>query len=70
MAKIINDLQRFQHPYNLVEVPELQHFLTVILSSISADGDVGSLYRRSLFVEPREGSELTSGRAGDSFGWK
>lgn len=27
IAKIVGDLQRFQQPYNLVEVPEIQSFL-------------------------------------------
>ena len=55
-AKIISELQRFQVPYRLTEVPELQAWLqdqlvrvrTVDQTTIAKD-----YYRRSLLLEPR-----------------
>ena len=56
-AKIIGELQRFQIPYRLTEVPEMQHWMTTQIRRVR-DGDQGnvqvSYYRRSLLLEPRE----------------
>lgn len=78
MSGIVGDLQRFQVPYNLVEVPEIQHFLVASLEGLQHSGDVSSLYRQSLLLEPRDGA--TSGytppvpskgtAATDMFNWK
>ncbi|ROT40469.1 RasGEF domain-containing protein [Sodiomyces alkalinus F11] len=80
-AKIIGELQRFQIPYRLTEVPELQEWLEAQVVGVR-DGDQGnvqvSYYRKSLLLEPREAAPRTpiegpsggSGqRTGDLFGW-
>ncbi|KAI9761152.1 MAG: hypothetical protein M4579_001199 [Chaenotheca gracillima] len=56
-AKIIGDVQRFQAPYKLVEVPELQEWMDAQILRIQEDSskdDVQGHYRRSLLLEPRE----------------
>ena len=58
-AKIISELQRFQIPYRLQEVHELQtwmqdQFVRVRSSDESSCSPVNSLYRRSCLLEPRE----------------
>lgn len=72
MSKIVSDLQRFQTPYNLVPVPELQAFLDAALDGLQHGGDVTSLYRQSLKVEPRSDNSYNpngTNRA-DLFNWK
>ncbi|KAH9812445.1 ras guanine nucleotide exchange factor domain-containing protein [Melampsora americana] len=58
MSKIINDLQRFQVPYSLIEVPEIVSFIKQSLTTLKHAGSADSLYRRSLFIEPRENSNV------------
>lgn len=53
MARIVSELQRFQIPYNLIEVHELQSYLSTSLNGLAHGGDGSSLYRQSLVVEPR-----------------
>ena len=55
-AKIIGDLQRFQIPYRLTEVPELQDWLEAQIQKVqgSDEANIQSYYRRSLRLEPRE----------------
>ncbi|KZF25817.1 ras GEF [Xylona heveae TC161] len=55
-ARIIGDLQRFQAPYNLMPVPELQDWIEGEIQRVRAsDGaNVQSYYRRSLLLEPRD----------------
>ncbi|KAG9241620.1 ras guanine-nucleotide exchange protein-like protein [Calycina marina] len=56
-AKIIGELQRFQIPYRLTEVPELQEWLQaqiVRVKSSSENENVQQFYRKSLLLEPRE----------------
>ncbi|MCJ1258890.1 hypothetical protein MMC24_006724 [Lignoscripta atroalba] len=55
-AKIISDLQRFQIPYRLIEVPELQTWIQDQLVRVrsSESTNVQNYYRRSLLLEPRE----------------
>lgn len=56
-AKIIGDLQRFQIPYRLSEVAELQEWLQaqiVRVKSSSENENVQQYYRKSLLLEPRE----------------
>ena len=56
-AKIISELQRFQIPYRLVEIPELQTWMQDQLVRVrKADQSdvVKDYYRRSLLLEPRE----------------
>ncbi|RPB28602.1 ras GEF [Terfezia boudieri ATCC MYA-4762] len=57
-ARIISELQRFQIPYRITEVPELQQWIDgqVMRIRTSKAGDVQTLYRRSLLLEPRESS--------------
>ncbi|PGH32609.1 hypothetical protein GX50_04583 [[Emmonsia] crescens] len=55
-AKIISELQRFQIPYRLVEVPELQTWIQDQLVRVRSAGEKSfqNYYRRSLVLEPRE----------------
>ena len=56
-AKIIGELQRFQVPYRLTEVPELQEWIQaqiVRVKSSSENENVQQYYRKSLLLEPRE----------------
>jgi hypothetical protein len=55
-AKIISELQRFQIPYRLTEVPELQTWMQDQLVRVrsSDQSNVQNYYRRSLLLEPRE----------------
>ncbi|PBP19355.1 ras guanine-nucleotide exchange protein-like protein [Diplocarpon rosae] len=56
-AKIIGELQRFQIPYRLAEVPELQEWLQAqivrVKSSVEKE-NVQQYWRKSLLLEPRE----------------
>ncbi|KAI9734993.1 MAG: hypothetical protein M1834_002075 [Cirrosporium novae-zelandiae] len=55
-AKIISELQRFQIPYRIAEVPELQTWIQDQLVRVRSSDpkDVQHYYRRSLLLEPRE----------------
>lgn len=55
-ARIISDVQRFQIPYRLQEIPEIQSWIEAQLSRVKRTGSLDSmkLYRRSLAIEPRE----------------
>ncbi|KAL2001604.1 hypothetical protein VTN02DRAFT_1536 [Thermoascus thermophilus] len=55
-AKIISELQRFQIPYRLTEVPELQTWIQDQLVRVRSNGEKSfqNYYRRSLVLEPRE----------------
>lgn len=82
-AKIIGELQRFQIPYRLTEVPELQEWIQaqiVRVKSSSENENVQQYYRKSLFLEPRENgargtpvslepSSAHSKEKFDIFGW-
>lgn len=56
-AKIIGELQRFQMPYRLTELPDMQDWLSAQFQQIR-EGDQGNVqfayYRKSLLLEPRE----------------
>lgn len=56
-AKIIGELQRFQIPYRLTEIPEMQDWMTRQVTRVR-ENDGGNVqvnyYRRSLLLEPRE----------------
>ncbi|KAG8417777.1 Ras guanine nucleotide exchange factor bud5 [Metarhizium acridum] len=83
-AKIIGELQRFQIPYRLMEVPEMQDWINAQIRRVR-EGDQGNVqvtyYRKSLLLEPRESAPrrdaepptpVTSGAGpsrGDLFGW-
>ncbi|KAL2261038.1 hypothetical protein VTK26DRAFT_4785 [Humicola hyalothermophila] len=58
-AKIIGELQRFQIPYRLTELPDLQDWLTSQIERVRVQDKAGSNaqashYRKSLLLEPRE----------------
>ncbi|KAJ5570867.1 Guanine-nucleotide dissociation stimulator CDC25 [Penicillium sp. DV-2018c] len=62
-ARIISELQRFQIPYRLTEVPELQAWMQNELVRVRSNGESTAqtlLYRRSLVLEPREASRTSS----------
>jgi hypothetical protein len=55
-AKIIGELQRFQIPYRLTEVPELQEWIQAQIIRVRSTNDsnnVQQFYRKSLLLEPR-----------------
>ncbi|KAK0249836.1 hypothetical protein B0A54_00524 [Friedmanniomyces endolithicus] len=56
MAKIISHLQKFQVPYLLQPVPEMQAWMETSMIRMRASNDemVGNFHRRSLMVEPRQ----------------
>ncbi|TKA83504.1 hypothetical protein B0A55_00541 [Friedmanniomyces simplex] len=55
MARIISHLQKFQVPYQLQAVPEMQGWMEASMGRMRASNDemVGNLHRRSLLVEPK-----------------
>ncbi|KAF7595460.1 hypothetical protein BBP40_006082 [Aspergillus hancockii] len=55
-ARIISELQRFQIPYRLTEVPELQTWMQNELIRVRSSGEksMQTFYRRSLVLEPRD----------------
>lgn len=55
-AKIIGELQRFQIPYRLAEVPELQEWIQaqIVRVKSSSENENVQYYRKSLLLEPRE----------------
>ncbi|CRK35903.1 hypothetical protein BN1708_006828 [Verticillium longisporum] len=80
-AKIIGDLQRFQIPYRLTEVPEMQDWMAAQILRLR-ESDQGNVqvtyYRKSLLLEPRELAVRTpvdgqaannNARGADLFGW-
>lgn len=56
-AKIIGELQRFQIPYRLTELYDMQDWLSAQINRVR-EGDQGKIqvtyYRKSLLLEPRE----------------
>ncbi|GFP60538.1 cell division control protein 25 [Trichoderma asperellum] len=83
-AKIIGELQRFQIPYRLTELPDMQDWLSAQFQQIreASKGNVQvTYYRKSLLLEPREPivkretaespATATAAAAGrpDIFGW-
>ncbi|KAH9042207.1 ras guanine nucleotide exchange factor domain-containing protein [Lactarius pseudohatsudake] len=70
MARIIQDIQRFQIHYVLKEIPEVQDFLNEAFERSKHHGDLQDLYRRSLLVEPRQAADATpSGDVRQLFSW-
>ncbi|KAK2603965.1 Ras guanine nucleotide exchange factor bud5 [Conoideocrella luteorostrata] len=83
-AKIIGELQRFQIPYRLIEVHDMQDWISAQIRRVR-EGDQGNVqvtyYRKSLLLEPRESgsrrdlepptpvSSNTGASRGDLFGW-
>ena len=70
-AKIISDLQRFQIPYRLNEVSELQTWMQDQLIRVRSAGEKNyqNHYRRSLILEPKETLRISPnpGSAKDRF---
>ncbi|KAJ3567040.1 hypothetical protein NP233_g6622 [Leucocoprinus birnbaumii] len=54
LARIVQDMQRFQVQYNLKAIPEVQDFLNSSFETSKRSGDFQDLYRRSLLVEPKQ----------------
>ncbi|KAG2156000.1 ras guanine nucleotide exchange factor domain-containing protein [Suillus bovinus] len=54
LARIVQDMQRFQVPYNLKKIPEVQEYLQMAFEKAKHHGDLQDLYRRSLLVEPKQ----------------
>jgi hypothetical protein len=73
LARIVQDMQRFQVPYTLKDIPEAQEFLAQVLRDSQKKGDLQDLYRRSLLVEPKQPADAPpSGPSGDMrqlFNW-
>jgi len=46
MTRIAQDLQRFQVPYALKSVPEIQSWLGMVLHDAQNRGELGEMYRR------------------------
>ena len=63
-TKIISDLQRFQIPYKLAPVPEMQDWMEAQISRVRVtdQANVQNYYRRSLLLEPREASSAMQGQ--------
>ncbi|KAI0670979.1 ras guanine nucleotide exchange factor domain-containing protein [Trametes maxima] len=57
LARIVQDMQRFQVPYNLKQIPEVQAYLRDAFEKSKRRGDLQDLYRRSLLVEPKQSAE-------------
>ncbi|KAK4149001.1 ras guanine nucleotide exchange factor domain-containing protein [Chaetomidium leptoderma] len=82
-AKSIGELQRFQIPYRLTDIPDLQEWLSAQIERVREREKTGcnaqaTHYRKSLLLEPREAQQLrtpieaptTSGAMGSSmFSW-
>ncbi|KAF9267327.1 ras GEF [Marasmius fiardii PR-910] len=54
LARIVQDMQRFQVSYNLKAIPEVQEYLHFVFQDSRKKGDLQDLYRRSLLVEPKQ----------------
>ncbi|KAF9483382.1 ras GEF [Pholiota conissans] len=57
LARIVQDMQRFQVTYNLKGIPEVQEYLNVCFEKSKHHGDLQDLYRRSLLVEPKQAAD-------------
>ncbi|KAJ3710341.1 ras guanine nucleotide exchange factor domain-containing protein [Lentinula guzmanii] len=73
LARIVQDMQRFQVPYHLKDIPEAQEYLAQVFQASQRKGDLQDLYRRSLLVEPKQPADAPpSGPSGDMrqlFNW-
>ncbi|CUA68792.1 Ras guanine nucleotide exchange factor Y [Rhizoctonia solani] len=75
LASIAEDVRRFQAPYNLIEIPEVQKYLEYAFEKVKKSGnDLHDLYRRSLLVEPRQPTDsletkTSSIKSSELFGW-
>ncbi|KAJ7644234.1 ras guanine nucleotide exchange factor domain-containing protein [Roridomyces roridus] len=69
LARIVQDMQRFQVPYQLRGIPEVQEYLTGAFEISRHHGDLQDLYRRSLLVEPKQAADNTPTDMRQLFGW-
>ncbi|KAI5989080.1 ras guanine nucleotide exchange factor domain-containing protein [Pisolithus albus] len=70
LARIVQDMQRFQVPYNLKQIPEVQDYLNVAFENSKHHGGLEDLYRRSLLVEPKQPADsLPTGDMRHLFNW-
>ncbi|KIP10219.1 hypothetical protein PHLGIDRAFT_125720 [Phlebiopsis gigantea 11061_1 CR5-6] len=70
LARIVQDMQRFQSPYNLKEIPEIQDYLRDAFEQSKNRTDLQDLYRRSLLVEPKRPADTPpSGDMRQLFQW-
>lgn len=67
-AKIIGQLQRFQVPYRLAAVPEMQEWMDSQIKRVrtSDETNVQNFYRKSLLLEPREVAQLQKASPSES----
>ncbi|KAK3343588.1 ras guanine nucleotide exchange factor domain-containing protein [Lasiosphaeria hispida] len=70
-AKSIGELQRFQIPYRLADVSDLQEWLTAQIGRVREKEKTGTNaqathYRKSLLLEPREAQQLRTPTEGPS----
>ncbi|KAF3934768.1 hypothetical protein ABW20_dc0108280 [Dactylellina cionopaga] len=56
ITKMLQEIQHFQVPYPMQEVPEFQHWIDYQMRTLreSGFGDVQKLYRQSLAIEPKK----------------
>ncbi|PFH53989.1 hypothetical protein AMATHDRAFT_73003 [Amanita thiersii Skay4041] len=70
LARIVQDMQRFQVSYYLKEIPEVQEYLNVCFENSRHHGDLQDLYRRSLLVEPKQPTDSAAlGDMRQLFNW-
>lgn len=64
-------MQRFQRPYNLLEIDEMQRYLDNEFGDLSKGTDIQELYSRSLLVEPRQPNDRyqNNEKSRDLFAW-
>lgn len=51
LARIVQDMQRFQVPYTLKDIPEAQQYLQFCLDKAKDHGDLEDLYRRRYVIK-------------------
>ncbi|KAJ6621899.1 ras guanine nucleotide exchange factor domain-containing protein [Mycena sp. CBHHK59/15] len=69
LARIVQDMQRFQVPYQLRAIPEVQEYLNGAFENSRHHGDLQDLYRRSLLVEPRQAADAPVADMRQLFSW-
>ncbi|KAG1751178.1 ras guanine nucleotide exchange factor domain-containing protein [Suillus lakei] len=69
LARIVQDMQRFQVPYNLKKIPEVQEYLQMAFENSKHHGDLQDLYRRSLLVEPKQPADAPPSDMRQLFNW-
>jgi son of sevenless len=52
LARIVQDMQRFQVPYCLKPIPEVQMYLNIGFERARKHGDLQDLYNRRYVVKP------------------